>query len=461
MIAHADQPGLARGVRLVQDPVRGQPALLYPEGVLLLNDTAAAILASCDGIRTVAAVVELLTARYEGLPAADVHGLLTDLATRRLIVLDGTGHAAKTPEGGSEAIAPRQPLPIGMLAELTYRCPLHCAYCANPVNLGAYTLELDTVDWLRVLDQARALGVLQVHLSGGEPLLRRDLAQLVRHAHDLGMYTNLVTSGIPLSDRTWAGLVEAGLDHLQLSIQDSSAGSADGIAGLTAHGRKLAVAAQVSAAGLPLTVNVVLHRSNVDNLLAIADLAAELQADRVELAHTQFYGWAWRNRAALMPTDEQVTAARQAAAIAQERYGERMQFVYVAADYHSGRPKPCMNGWASRQFVVAPNGDVLPCLAAAQLPGAVAPNVHAAGLDDIWYDSELFNRFRGTDWLPEPCQSCALKDIDFGGCRCQAYQLTQDAAATDPACELSPDHHLMAALTAPATAALATPRRLR
>jgi PqqA peptide cyclase len=315
--------------------------------------------------------------------------------------------------------------------------------------------------WRRVLDEACALGVLQVHLSGGEPLLRPDLPELVAHAHRLGMYTNLVTSGIPLKDRLLDMLVAAGLDHVQLSIQDSDAVRSDAIAGTRAHERKVAVAAKLTATGLAFTVNVVLHRANLDHVAAIVDLAANLGADRVELAHTQFYGWALRNQAGLMPTEDQVSAAARAVAQAKETYGDRIEFAYVAADYHSGRPKPCMNGWGSRQFVVAPNGDLLPCLAAGQLPGPAAPNVREVSVGAAWYDSELFNRFRGTRWLPAPCQDCALREVDFGGCRCQAFHLIGDASATDPACDLSPHHHLVRDRRAVPRPALIHPRRPR
>ncbi|OLB74279.1 MAG: pyrroloquinoline quinone biosynthesis protein PqqE [Actinobacteria bacterium 13_2_20CM_2_71_6] len=354
---------------------------------------------------------------------------------------------------------PRSPVPLGMLAEITYRCPLHCTYCSNPLNLAEYKDELSTDDWLRVLEEARALGVLQVHFSGGEPMLRRDLSTLVSRAHALGMYSNLVTSGIPMKEADVAALAAAGLDHFQLSIQDSLPSSADAIAGLRGHERKLAVAGWVRANGLPLTVNVVLHRSNVDRLLPIAELAVSLGAERLELAHTQFYGWALKNRAALMPTREQVDSATQEAAIAKQRYGDTVEIVHVIADYHDSTPKPCMYGWGSRQFVVAPTGDVLPCLSAAQLPDLGIVNVKEAGLREIWYESKAFNRFRGTDWMPEPCRSCALKEIDFGGCRCQAYQLLGDAAATDPVCELSPHHDVVPQLTA-ATGGTPVPRRM-
>jgi pyrroloquinoline quinone biosynthesis protein E len=461
VIDGAARPGLRNGVRFVHDRVRARPALLYPEGVLLVNDTAAAVLGHCDGRRPVDTIVARLATEYAGLRADDVHRLLADLAGRRLISLDGTGRPADELAPHGPGVPVRSPAPLGMLAELTYRCPLHCTYCANPVNLADYADELTTVDWIRTLDQARALGALQVHFSGGEPLLRPDLPELVRQARAVGLYSNLVTSGIPLSAERLERLAEAGLDHVQLSIQDSEVVPADTIAGRPAHHRKLVAAGLVTRLGLPLTINVVLHRSNVDRLGAIADLAAELGAERVELAHTQFYGWAWRNRAALAPTREQVEAANRAAADARARHGDRLEFVYVDADYYSTRPKPCMSGWGSRQFVVAPNGDVLPCLSAGQLPDLTAPNVRDADLAGIWYDSAAFNRFRGTEWMPQPCSSCALKEIDFGGCRCQAFQLIGDPAATDPACELSPDHHLVSAGAGGGSTVDAVPRRPR
>ncbi len=450
-------PRLRHGVRLVHDPVRDQAALLYPEGVLLLDDTATAVLSRCTG-RSTADIAAALAREYDGFDPADVDDLLTDLTRRRLISLGPDGPPPPTvgpaldpppaavplapalPNGGPGwPSRPGTPVPVGLLAELTYRCPLRCPYCSNPVAFGRD--ELSTSDWLRVLDEARALGVLQVHFSGGEPLLRRDLPDLIRHAREAGLYTNLVTSGIPLTVDRLDALAAAGLDHFQLSIQDSDRTGALPIAGIDAYDRKLAAAGWVKQAGIPLTVNVVLHRSNVDHLSAIADLAASLGADRLELAHTQFYGWAWRNRATLMPTAAQVAAAGVAADEARRRHPD-IEIVHVAADYHTGTAKPCMYGWGTRQFVVTPNGDVLPCLAAHQLPLPTS-NVHRGHLADIWYDSEAFNRFRGTGWLPEPCQSCALKEVDYGGCRCQAYQLTGDAAATDPACHLSPHHHLL------------------
>jgi pyrroloquinoline quinone biosynthesis protein E len=457
----------------VHDPVRRQAALLYPEGVLLLNETAVEVVTRCDG-RSVEQIAADLAADFDGVTIEDVVELVSDLARRRLLstvgrrpepapraspAVDGTGGGAPRVVTAAGHGPTRDPAPLGLLAELTYRCPLHCTYCANPVELTRYRDELGTDDWVRVFDEARELGVLQVHLSGGEPLLRRDLAALIRHATGLGMYTNLVTSGIPLDADRLAELADAGLAHFQLSLQDSDRAGADTIAGLRGHDRKLLVAEQVRAAGLPLTVNVVLHRANVARLLPLAELAVTLGADRLELAHTQFYGWALRNRAALMPTPEQVATARRDADVARRRYGDAIVLVHVVADYHTGTPKPCMYGWGARQLVVAPNGDVLPCLAAAQLPGLGIVNVADDSLAGIWYDSAAFNRFRGTDWLPEPCHSCALREVDLGGCRCQAYQLTGDATVTDPVCELSPHHELVTALVAGQMATPA-PRRM-
>ncbi|WP_432971311.1 pyrroloquinoline quinone biosynthesis protein PqqE [Dactylosporangium sp. CA-233914] len=459
------RPAPARGVRLVRDAVRGQHALLYPEGVLLLDPVAADVVRLCDGRRDLAAIVGRLGRDYDGVDAADVERLLTDLAGRKLLsagLPTGPERPGGAPAGaGAVPWTSDHPRPTGLLAEVTYRCPLQCAYCSNPVDLAAYRDELGTSKWLDVLDQARAAGVLQVHLSGGEPLLRRDLADLVGHAGRLGMYTNLVTSGIPLTADRLAALVGAGLDHLQLSIQDAVPARADRVAGGRFHERKLAVAALVRDAGIPLSVNVVLHAGNVARLTAIAELAVGLGADRLELAHTQFYGWGLRNRAALMPTRAQADAAAAAVADIHDRFGDRVQIVYVEPDYHTGTVKPCMNGWGSRQLVVAPNGDVLPCLAAAQLPGVDVPSVRTESLVRIWQDSPLFNAFRGTGWMPEPCRGCALREVDFGGCRCQAFQLTGDASATDPACHWSPRHDTVLAAAASGARPPAVPRRPR
>ncbi|RLV10005.1 pyrroloquinoline quinone biosynthesis protein PqqE [Streptomyces griseocarneus] len=334
--------------------------------------------------------------------------------------------------------------PLGMLAELTYRCPLRCAYCSNPVALDAYADELSLADWCRVLTEARELGVLQVHFSGGEPLLRGDLTAIVAHAHALGLYTGLVTGGQALTAARLTALAAAGLDHVQISVQSADAPEADTIAGRPAHRRKLAAAALVKEAGLPLTLNAVLHRATIGRAGALIELAERLGADRLELANAQYYGWALLNRRALLPTREQLAAVEPVIRAARERLAGRLEIVYVVADLYEGVPKPCMHGWGSRQLTVTPNGDVLPCPAAAQIPGLGVVNVARARLADIWFDSPAFNRFRGTGWMREPCRSCARKEIDHGGCRCQAFQLTGDASATDPVCALSPHHAALA-----------------
>jgi PqqA peptide cyclase len=341
--------------------------------------------------------------------------------------------------------------PFGLLAELTYACPLHCPYCSNPLNLADYGDELTTAEWLRVVAEAKELGVLQVHLSGGEPLLRRDLLEIVRGASDLGLYTNLITSAIGFSPRRAEQLRAAGLDHVQISVQAAEAAASDRIAGLPSFERKLAAARLTKKLGWPLTMNVVLHRDNIDEIARILDLAEELGADRIELANTQYYGWALRNRDALLPSRAQLERAEVAVRAARERLKERMEIIYVIPDYYSRYPKPCMDGWGRRQLTVVPNGDVLPCPTAHTLPLPRA-SVREHSLAWIWERSPLFRRFRGTDWMPDPCRGCDRRELDFGGCRCQAFQLTGDAARTDPVCHLSPDHDVVAAAVRAANA---------
>jgi PqqA peptide cyclase len=333
--------------------------------------------------------------------------------------------------------------PFGLLAELTYACPLHCPYCSNPINLAAYRDELTTGDWRRVFEQAADLGVLQVHLSGGEPLLRRDLEDLVRCASGLGLYTNLITSALGFSARRAEALRAAGLDHVQISIQADEAALSDRVAGTPSFRRKLRAARQVKELGWPLTLNVVLHRHNIDRIGQLLSLAEELAADRVELANTQYYGWALRNRDVLLPGADQLRRAETVVRDVRERLAERMEIIYVIPDYYSRYPKPCMDGWGRRQLTVVPNGDVLPCPTAHELPLPRA-SVREHSLAWIWARSPLFQRFRGTAWMPEPCRSCERRELDFGGCRCQAFQLTGDAARTDPVCHLSPDHAIVA-----------------
>ena len=333
------------------------------------------------------------------------------------------------------------PRPYALLAEITYRCPLHCPYCSNPVAAslceaprrpqgGGYSnSELTTEEWKRVIREAAALGVLQIGFSGGEPLARRDLAELIRAAREAKLYTNLITSGIGLDDDRLGALRDAGLDSIQLSFQSDESSLADEIAGARAHERKLDVAAKIRAAGIPLSLNFVIHRRNIDRLPQMIDLAEALGAERMELANVQFYGWAFRNRAALLPTREQVDRARDIATAAKARLAGRIDIFYVLPDYYETRPKPCLNGWGRRYLTVNPIGDVLPCpTASSAIPDLRLENVRARDLDWIWRESESFNRFRGTEWMPEPCQSCPQREIDFGGCRCQAALLTGNAA---------------------------------
>jgi pyrroloquinoline quinone biosynthesis protein E len=334
--------------------------------------------------------------------------------------------------------------PMGLIAEITHRCPLQCPYCSNPLALERAGTELETATWLRVLDEAAALGVLQMHFTGGEPTARRDLPELVRHAATLQLYTNIITSGVLLDERMMARLVEAGIDHIQLSFQDTEPGSADRIAGLPgAHRKKLVAARLIKEAGLPLTLNFVVHRQNLEHLPAMLAMAEDLGAARTEIAHVQYYGWGLANRDALLPSRAQLDAATAEVEAARERLKGRMVIDYVVPDYYARRPKACMGGWARRFINISPSGKAMPCHAAETLPGFTFPSVRDTSLAAIWADDPAFRRFRGTDWMPEPCRSCERREIDWGGCRCQAFAITGDAARTDPACALSPDHHLM------------------
>ena len=339
--------------------------------------------------------------------------------------------------------------PLGLLAELTHRCPLGCPYCSNPLALDSRADELDLATWARVFREAAGLGVLQVHLSGGEPAARRDLVEIAAAAHAAGLYANLITSAVGLTPATLGALADAGLDHVQISIQDSAAASADHIAGYRgAYGRKRRMAAEVVRLGLPLTINAVMHRANVDRVAEMVELAVEVGASRVEIAHVQYYGWALKNRAALMPTPEQVERAVGEVTELRRRYHGRIVIDAVVPDYYARYPKPCVGGWGRRSLNVTPAGRVLPCHAAESIPGLEFWSVQDHSLADIWRNSPAFCAFRGTDWMREPCRSCPRREEDFGGCRCQAFLLTGDARATDPVCHLSPDHALVAELAA-------------
>ena len=344
---------------------------------------------------------------------------------------------------------PNVPAPLGLLAELTHRCPLGCPYCSNPLALDKRDDELDTATWARVFREAAGLGVLQVHLSGGEPAARRDLAEIVKAARDAGLYSNLITSAVGLTPQTLGVLAGAGLDHVQISIQDSDEASADHIAGYKgASARKRALAREVVGLGLPLTINMVVHRANIGRIETMVGLALSLGASRVEIAHVQYYGWGMKNRAALMPTREQADEAVRTVEMLRDRHRGQIVIDAVVPDYYARFPKPCVGGWGRRSLNVTPGGRVLPCHAAEVIPGLEFWNVREHSLADIWHFSPAFLEFRGTDWMQEPCKSCPRRDQDFGGCRCQAFMLTGDARATDPVCQLSPDHGLVAQLAA-------------
>jgi PqqA peptide cyclase len=341
-----------------------------------------------------------------------------------------------------EATSPYRPYTL--IAELTYRCPLRCVYCSNPVQRSAPSgPELSTADWLRVLHDAEALGVVQLNLTGGEPLLRPDLEQIVAHARGLGLYTSLITSAVTLTRERLVELQRCGLDHVQISIQGLTDVDATRIAGRAGVGHKLASMAWVRELDLPLTLNVVLHRENIAQVPELIALGQRVGASRIELANTQYLGWALENRAALLPTAAQVARAREQASEARERLRETLEVLFVLPDYEAGVARPCMQGWARRYILISPDGLVLPCHQAHTLPDLRWERVSERPLAEIWRSSPALNAFRGEQWMPEPCRSCERRSIDFGGCRCQAYHLTGKLTATDPACELAPEHDLI------------------
>jgi len=336
--------------------------------------------------------------------------------------------------------ASEQSKPLWLLAELTYRCPLQCPYCSNPVEIAKFREELSTEQWITVLRQARKMGATQLGLSGGEPLVRPDLEEIIAEARQLGYYSNLITSGVGMNEARIAAFKEAGLDHIQISFQASDEELNNYLGGTDSFKHKVEMARLVKHYEYPMVLNIVIHRQNIDQMENIIEMTGELNADYVELASTQYYGWSKLNAAHLLPTREQLRKAEAIAHTYQEKFKDRMRIIYVVPDYYEDRPKACMNGWGSIFLTIAPDGSALPCHAAAQLPGLEFPNVKDMSIDAIWNDSEAFNKFRGFDWMQEPCRSCPEKTKDFGGCRCQAYMLAGDATAADPVCEKSPDH---------------------
>ncbi len=337
-----------------------------------------------------------------------------------------------------------QPRPFTLIAELSYQCPLHCPYCSNPLHIGAekYRSELETEHWIRVFREASRLGVLQLALTGGEPMLRRDLVALCAGARDAGLYSSLITAGTLFTREPAEALKAAGLDHVQISIQSPDAQDNDRIAGNRSFAKKIAAARLAKELDFPLTINCVLHRQNLDRIEEVLDLALDLGAQRLELANTQYYGWAVANQEALLPSWEQLRRGEEAVHRFRERVGPKLDVLWVLPDLYEELPKPCMGGWGRTAMVIAPNGDALPCQAASTIPGLQFANVRDHDLETIWSESDAFTRFRGTDWMHEPCRTCPLERQaqDWGGCRCQALRLTGDAAATDPVCRFSPHH---------------------
>jgi PqqA peptide cyclase len=328
--------------------------------------------------------------------------------------------------------------PLALIAELTHRCPLHCVYCSNPLELQARNLELSTEHWSRVFQEAAALGVLQADFTGGEPLTRQDILDLIRAARSAGLYVNLITSGLPLDETRLEALVQAGLDHFQLSFQGAREETANEISGTKAHAQKLRVLEWLKRHRLAVTLNFVIHHRNIEQLPEMLSLAESSSASRVEFANVQYYGWAFANRDSLLPTREQLTQSIDFLKKAQERLAGTIKVEYVVPDYYAKYPKPCMGGWARKLMLVTPSGDALPCHAARVIPGLSFENVKDRSLREIWELSDAFQKFRGESWMQDPCKSCDRRSVDFGGCRCQAFLLAADATATDPVCSLAP-----------------------
>jgi len=332
--------------------------------------------------------------------------------------------------------------PLWLLAELTYKCPLQCPYCSNPLEIAKYQDEISTEDWVRVMQQARKMGATQLGFSGGEPLVRQDLEELVQEARHLGYYTNLITSGVGMDEARVKRLKDAGLDHIQISFQASNEELNNFLGGTKSFEHKKEMARIVKAYEYPMVLNIVIHRKNIDQIRDILEMTVELNADYVELASTQYYGWSRINVDHLLPTREQLANAEKVAKEYQEKLKGKSRIIYVIPDYFENRPKPCMNGWGAIFLTIAPDGTALPCHEAGQLP-IEFPNVKDHSIEELWNDSPGFNHFRGFEWMKEPCRSCSEKEKDFGGCRCQAFMMTGDAANTDPVCDKSPNHQAL------------------
>jgi pyrroloquinoline quinone biosynthesis protein E len=448
-------------VRLRHDAARRRWVLLAPERVLAPDGPAIEILRRCNGEASIGEIADELAQKYSAdrrTVLDDVLAMLWDLFNKKFVIDRRNAKPSdiaeiRRPESRAVAevagltLKNASSLPLAVLAEVTHRCPLHCPYCSNPLNLERASAELTTQEWKRLIDEMTGLGVLQIHFSGGEPLVRRDLIELVGHAATAGLYTNLITSAVLLDRGKLEALATVGLDHVQISFQDAEEGGADAIARLPgSHRKKHEAARLVREIGLPLTVNAVVHRQNLDRLPALIEMAVELGAARLEVAHVQYLGWALKNRAGLIPTAAQLDEATHIVEAARERLKGILVIDYVISDYYAERPKKCMSGWGQQFFNISPSGKVLPCHAAETITGLSFDSVRDHSLHWIWSESLAMQKYRGTGWMVEPCKSCEFREIDRGGCRCQAFALTGDATATDPTCTKSFHHAEIVAL---------------
>ncbi len=452
VVAPHSRPAFARYARLHEDRVRDRFVVLAPERAYEIDAISLAVIGLIDGESTVAQIASRLAARYgapEDVVARDVTALLQGLADKCLL-RDGPDSFTPPPLSTlATSYAPFAAGPAGLLAELTHRCPLQCPYCSNPLELERPNVELTAKEWGETFRAAAAIGAMQLHLSGGEPTLRRDLEEILGYAVEAGLYSNLVTSAVMLTRERLEALAKIGLDHVQVSIQDVIPQSADYISAFEGGvAKKRDVAIWTREFGMGLTINAPMHRQNIDHLPKIIDFAVEVGAQRIEVAHIQYYAWAEKNRAALIPTREKFMESVKVVDEAKARLKGVLNFDFVIHDHYATLPKTCTGGWGRSIVVVTPSGKALPCHAAQTLPGLVFDDVRKRDLGDIWRNGSAFNAFRGGDWMKEPCRSCERREIDLGGCRCQAMAVTGDAAATDPACHLSPDHARFAALAA-------------
>ena len=450
LIDSESRPAFERWARLHNDRARSRSVVLAPERAYEIDAISLAVLREMDGLKTVSEIARELSARY-GAPldvvSRDVIHLLQGLSDKRLLRERPSPFCAPPPSTRAQGYEPFVGGPTGLLAELTHRCPLQCPYCSNPIELERANVELTAGEWGDAFRRAAEIGALQLHLSGGEPTVRKDLEEILAFAVDAGLYTNLITSGVTLTRDRLEGLAEIGLDHVQLSIQDVEPDNAERISHYEGgFERKRRVANWTRELGMGLTINAPMHRQNIAHLPQIIDFAVQSGAQRIEVAHIQYYAWALKNRAALIPTRAAFLGTVGIVEEAKARLKGVLNFDFVIHDHYASRPKACTGGWGRSIVAVTPSGKALPCHAAQTIPGLVFDDVRKRDLADIWRNGPAFNAFRGTDWMREPCRSCERREIDFGGCRCQAMAAIGDPNATDPACHLSPAHETFAKL---------------